>query len=72
MGSDFLDIKQVAQELKLSRQRIQQLCAQGRLGTKVGIQWVITREELDAFKAIPRPVGRPKEEGEDETDQAAG
>jgi len=66
MEDEFLTIRQVAEILGLSRQRIQQLCAQGRLGRRPGRDWVITRAELEAFKKLPRRAGRPKE-GESET-----
>ena len=55
-----MTIPEAAKELDLSETRLRVLCNEGRLGTKVGRQWLITREELDEFKEMPRNPGRPK------------
>ena len=58
---DILTVAEVAAELGLSKNTVRVFCQKGRLGTKVGRQWLITREELDVFKSIPRKPGpRPK------------
>jgi excisionase family DNA binding protein len=54
-----MTVQDAAAELGISEQRVRQLCAAGRLGRKVGNFWIITREELDAFKALDRPHHRP-------------
>lgn len=59
-----MTVDEVAVELELTPQRVREFCQQGRLGRRVGRQWVITREELDAFKELPRPPGRPRKEEE--------
>lgn len=61
---ELLDIKHAAAELDIAVVTLRLYCQQGRIGTKVGTQWVITRTELEAFKAMPRLVGRPRK-GED-------
>ena len=61
--NDILSTKDAAQILHLSEPRVRQLCQQGRLGTKVGRQWIITSAELKAFKNKPRPDGRPHNAG---------
>lgn len=63
---ELLSVDQVAEELELSTNTVRVFCQQGRIGTKVGNQWIITRAELEAFKATPRPVGRPSK-GEEES-----
>jgi excisionase family DNA binding protein len=52
--------EEAAEELGLTPQRVREFCQQGRLGRRVGRQWVITREELERFKQTPRPPGRPR------------
>jgi excisionase family DNA binding protein len=56
---ELLTVKQAAKELGLSPGRVRQFCQQGRIGTLYGWQWLISREELDKFKEIERPAGRP-------------
>lgn len=60
-----MTVDEVAEELELTPQRVREFCQQGRLGRRVGRQWVITREELEAFKQIPRPPGRPRKDEEE-------
>lgn len=62
---EMLSLKEAADELGITVSTLRPYCQEGRIGTKVGHQWVITRTELEAFKAMPRPVGRPRkgEEG---------
>jgi hypothetical protein len=67
---DFFDVYQAAKFLSLSHQRVRQFCGEGRLGTKVGQQWVITREELEAFSKTDRPSGRPPVADEESDDGA--
>jgi excisionase family DNA binding protein len=57
---ELLTIKQVAEELGLSENRVREFCQEGRLGEKVGHQWIITRAELEDFKKIPRERGNPR------------
>lgn len=48
---------QAAQRLSVSERRVRQLCAKGRLGVKIGRQWLIRATELAEY--VPRPVGNP-------------
>jgi excisionase family DNA binding protein len=57
---DMLTIEEAARELELSPRRVRQFCQEGRLGRRLGWQWVITRDELEEFKRQWRPCGRPK------------
>ncbi len=61
---ELLDVRQAAEFLKLSPQRIRQLAGDGRIGQKVGQRWVFSLGELEAFAAIPRPTGKPPAERE--------
>jgi len=45
--------------LGLSEIRVRQLCQKGKLGEKVGRNWVIYGSEIDDFKQLDRPPGRP-------------
>ena len=55
----MLSLKEAADELGITVSTLRPYCQDGRIGTKVGNQWVITRAELEEFKAKPRKVGRP-------------
>ena len=52
----MLSVPQAALALSLSRQRIAQLIAAGRLkATRVGKTWIIFPVDLEAFKATRNP-----------------
>jgi excisionase family DNA binding protein len=57
-----MTVAEVAEELQLSQERIRKLCQAGRLGQKIGRQWLVTREELEEFKRKRRKPGRPRKE----------
>lgn len=66
MVQELLTVQQVAIELNRSEKRVREYCREGRLGQKIGRQWVITRAELEEFKQIPRTHGAPrKDDGEE-------
>lgn len=50
---------QAAKILGLTSCRVQQFCKNGRLGTKVGRNYVIPADELKRFSKRDRPPGRP-------------
>lgn len=52
-----MSINEAAERLGLTPQRVRQFCREGRLGQRVGRQWVITEEELEAFQKLPRHAG---------------
>lgn len=56
---ELLTTAQAAAELGLSEIRVRQICAEGKLGQRIGRQWLISAEELRQFKKVPRPVGNP-------------
>lgn len=52
-----------ARELGLSTSRVRELIKLDRLpAQRIGREFAITREDLEAFKLIDRPVGRPPRE----------
>jgi hypothetical protein len=55
----LLTTAQAADILGLSVQRIKQLCTEGRMGRKVGRDWVISVEDLERNRERPGP-GRPR------------
>lgn len=57
---NLLTIAEAAEELGFHYNTVYRFCVAGRLGQKIGRQWLITREELNQFKATPRPPGRPR------------
>ncbi len=63
---DLLTVREVAAELGLSEHRVREYCREGRLGQKIGRQWLITRAQLEAFKKIPRKHGAPRKHDEQE------
>ena len=58
----LLNCEQAAEILGVSPVRVRQFCLSGRLGQKVGSQYVISRDELDQFRKIPRNPGRPTDD----------
>jgi len=48
---------QAAEALGISVQRIKQLCAEGRMGMRVGRDWIITQDDIEANRI--RKPGRP-------------
>lgn len=59
MDPKYLTTAEAAARLGLSKMRVRQLCVAGRIGKKMGRDWLISEEELAEFSEIPRPVGRP-------------
>lgn len=72
---ELLTIEEAAGELGLHYNTVYHFCTSGRLGQQVGRFWVISRDDLEAFKAIDRTPGRPRktapENGEHEHEHAA-
>jgi excisionase family DNA binding protein len=65
---ELVGVTLAAKELHLSRNRVRQLIKAGRLpAQKIGREYAITREDLEKFKTIDRPVGRPPNEDQAET-----
>jgi excisionase family DNA binding protein len=60
-----MTVEEAAEILGLTPQRVRVFCREGRLGQRVGRQWVITEEELERFQSIPRlpgvSTGRPRD-----------
>jgi hypothetical protein len=60
MGVDIMLVSDVAEELGVSEERVRKFCQHGRMGKKYGVQWIITRAELETFKKTwPGKPGRP-------------
>ena len=58
--SDLITAAQAATILGLSKERVSQLCKQGRISAvKPGRDWVMSRQTVEAFGKIERPEGRP-------------
>ena len=58
--SDLITAAQAAEILGLSKERVSQLCKQGRIqAVKPGRDWVMSRQTVEAFGKIERPEGRP-------------
>lgn len=61
---NLLTAKQVAIELDISHSLVRRYCREGRLGQKIGGRYIITSDDLEKFKQIPRKVGKPpKQDG---------
>lgn len=61
---NILTVSEVAEELGITEVTVRRYCQQGRLGEKIGRQWLITRSELDEFKKNRRGPGRPPKDEE--------
>lgn len=62
-----MTVDEVATELGITPQRVREHCRKGRLGKLWQRRWVITREELEAFKeGYPGKPGRPRKTQGDE------
>ena len=69
---ELVGVTLAADELNLSPNRVRQLIKLGRLPAhRIGREFAITREDLEAFKLIDRPVGRPPKDSE-MPDQSGG
>jgi excisionase family DNA binding protein len=57
---ELVGVTVAAEELDLLPNRVRQLIKMGRLpAQRIGREYAITRADLEAFKLIDRPVGRP-------------
>ncbi len=57
---ELVGVTVAAGELNLTPNRVRQFIKLGRLpAQRIGREYAITREDLEAFKLIERPVGRP-------------
>ncbi len=57
---ELVGVTAAARELGLSTARVRELIKLERLpAQQIGREYAITREDLEAFKRIDRPVGRP-------------
>ncbi len=57
---ELVGVTVAADELNLSPNRVRQLIKLGRLpAQQIGREYAITRADLEAFKRVDRPVGRP-------------
>lgn len=66
-GIDFMTIQEVAERLNVSRRTVNNWINSGRLpATRTGYQWLIERQDFEAFEARyePSPRGR-KPKGQD-------
>lgn len=57
--TDLLTPAAAAAELGITPRLMRRYCEQGRLGQKIGGRYLISREDLDEFKQVPRKVGNP-------------
>jgi excisionase family DNA binding protein len=60
---NIMTVKEVAEELGISEERVRKLCQQGRMGEKVAGVWLITRDQFQAFlETYTGKPGRPPKE----------
>lgn len=60
-GETWLTTAEAAEVLGVSEGRIRQYCRAGRLGQKIGRNYLIRQSDAKTFSALP--VGRPKRVG---------
>jgi excisionase family DNA binding protein len=60
---ELIGVTEAAEELGLSQNRVRQLIKGGKIpAQKIGNLWIVTRPDLEEFKAKPRKPGRPSTE----------
>ncbi len=57
MTTELFTTLEAAERLSITDRRVRQLCKEGRLGVKIGRNWLIRAAEIAAYTA--RPVGNP-------------
>jgi excisionase family DNA binding protein len=61
----LLTLPEVAQELVRSHMTVWRLASSGKLpATKTPAGWIVSRDDLDAFKKLDRKRGRPPKKSE--------
>jgi hypothetical protein len=60
---EIMTVKQAAKALGISGRRVRQLCEQGIMGRKVADMWIIEPKDVERYKAMRRPPGRPRKSG---------
>lgn len=62
MNDKYLSARQAAEYLNVTRQRINSLTKEGRIGRYIAEHPVYTRQELDRYsqERDSKPAGRPK------------
>jgi excisionase family DNA binding protein len=56
---EIVNTAQAAQVLGITRRRVNALIKEGRLpATKLGRDWAIGQDDLEAFAKLPRPTGK--------------
>jgi len=68
----LLSVAEAATELNASEAYVRRLLVRQRLyGIKVGVVWAIFPNDLEAFKRMRRPPGRPRRLGVASSDKTA-
>jgi hypothetical protein len=66
----LLSVAQAAIELQSSEAYVRRLLLRQQLyGVKVGPVWAIAKDDLDSFKRVRRPPGRPRKEQDPSPDE---
>lgn len=58
---ELFTTERAAEALGISVQRIKQLCGEGRMGVRVGRDWIITQDDIERNRERPGS-GRPRKE----------
>ena len=61
LGDEMYTVTEAAEALELSEPRVRTLCQEGRMGRKVGRDWIITADDIESMRDRPGP-GRPRKE----------
>jgi len=64
MIEDAVTVTRAAEILGVSEMRVRQLCQQGLLGKKVGVQWLMTESEIKSFKPRHKRTPGPEKKSE--------
>jgi excisionase family DNA binding protein len=60
MIQKLLTVPEAADYLGLTARRVSKFCQEGRLGEKIGRNYLIEPKKLEAFAQVVRPPGNPE------------
>ena len=60
LGMEYYTLSQAAELANLQAVTLRKYCIAGKIGRKLGNQWVLTREDIETVRAMNHRPGRPR------------